>query len=74
MDQTTVMGAAFSLKRGSKTVAATLSFNAAGDETTLRTNRPLPRATTYTATVTTGAEDAAGNALAAPKSWRFTTK
>lgn len=34
---------------------------------------PLAHSTTYTATITTGARDAAGNPLSADQSWTFTT-
>ncbi len=45
----------------------------AGDMATFTPSAPLTASTDYTATVTTGAQDLAGNALAANKTWRFTT-
>ena len=49
--------------------------NAAGDTVAILTpNRALKHGATYTATVTTGATDLEGNALADDARWRFTVK
>jgi len=53
-------------------VPATLAYNAPNDTATLTPNAPLVSSTTYTATVS-GAEDGAGNTMASPFSWSFTT-
>jgi hypothetical protein len=53
-------------------VAATLSYNASTYTATLTPNAALAASTTYTATVS-GAQDAAGDSLAGPVSWSFTT-
>ncbi|CAA9425565.1 MAG: hypothetical protein AVDCRST_MAG01-01-2563 [uncultured Rubrobacteraceae bacterium] len=45
-----------------------------GDEGHARPGEAARQGATYTATVSTGAQDTAGNALAAAKSWRFTVK
>jgi len=54
------------------TVPATLTYNASTGTATLTPNALLVPATTYTATVS-GAEDSAGNTMASPFSWSFTT-
>ena len=65
--------AAFSLKRTSDGAAVSGSFGWYGNALIFAPNAPLANATSYTATVATGAKDAAGNPLAAPKTWQFTT-
>lgn len=55
-------------------LAATVGYDAATKKLTLNPRANLKRGTTYTATISTGAEDEAGNALAQPKSWMFTIK
>ncbi|HUG16947.1 MAG TPA: kelch repeat-containing protein, partial [Thermomicrobiales bacterium] len=62
--------AAFSL---SPTVAGTFSWNGAGTVLTFTPTSGLATQTQYSATVSTGATDLAGNALDAPVSWSFTT-
>ena len=71
MDAATITTATFTLKQGTtavsgvvSTVGMTATFN---PSSTLVANKP------YTATVTTGAKDVAGNALTADKVWAFTT-
>lgn len=56
---------------GGNPIAGTVSF--AGNAATFTPNSPLTANTAYTATVTTGAKDLAGNPLAAPVIWTFTT-
>lgn len=56
---------------GSVAVAGTVSVS--GNTATFTPSASLAGSTQYTATVTTGARDAAGNALAANASWSFTT-
>ena len=57
-----------------KPIAATISYSAKTRKVTLNPSRNLVRGATYTATVTTGAKDLAGNPLAKSKVWRFTVK
>jgi len=71
MDTATFTGATFTLKQGNTPVsgklistASTLTFIPASD---------LEKGKEYTATVTTGAKDLAGNALANNYEWGFTT-
>lgn len=67
----------FVLKKGAKVVPASVTYveTATGAyKATLKPNKKLEAGATYTATVTTAAKDQAGNALVAPKSWKFTVK
>lgn len=61
------------VKKGTRApVAARISYS--GNKATLNPSRNLTAGATYTATVTTGARDVAGNPLAATKTWRFTIR
>lgn len=71
MDPSTVTTATFTLKRGATIVPGTV--NRAGTEATFTPASPLASATTYTATITTGARDLAGNALEDDFAWSFRT-
>ena len=79
LDPATVNAGTFELRDGSSAlVAASVSYNAAGNTATLTPSASLLASTTYTATVRGGAtdpriKDVAGNALAASASWSFTT-
>src|SRR5439155_7790075 len=59
------------LKQGTTPVAGTLSYN--GVTATFTATANLAPLTTYTATISTGAKDLAGNRLAADVAWSFTT-
>jgi hypothetical protein len=61
----------FVLKKGTKTVLATVTYNPGTNTATLDPSRKLRRGATYVAMVTTGAEDLADNTLAADKVWKF---
>ena len=50
------------------------SVNYAGNTATLTPINPLAQNSVYTATVTTGVKDLAGNAMVADHSWNFTTE
>lgn len=54
-------------------VTGTVSYDEAGKAAVFTPAAPLAKLTRYTATVTTGAKDTAGTALAADYSWSFTT-
>ena len=54
-------------------VAGIVSFNSANNTVTFSPSAPFANNITYTATITTGVEDLAGNALATNKTWTFTT-
>src|SRR5207247_1218567 len=71
MDPLTVNSVTFIVKQGTTAVAGTVSY--AGVTATFTTASPLAPLTTYTASITTGARDLAGNALAFDFSWSFTT-
>jgi hypothetical protein len=58
---------------GGAPVAAAVTRSADGTVATLDPAGPLAAGTAYTATVTTGASDLAGNPLAAAETWTFTT-
>jgi hypothetical protein len=71
MDTSTINGTTFTVKQGSTPVAGTVSYS--GTTATFNPTNPLAAATTYTATVSTGAKTASGTALTSPIVWSFTT-
>src|SRR5438309_2358116 len=71
VDPLTITTANFTLKQGTTPVAGTVSY--AGVTATFTPASALAPLTAYTATITTGARDLAGNALATDFSWSFTT-
>lgn len=71
MDPATITTGTFTLKNGTTAVAGTVAYS--GVVATFTANNNLPVATELTATITTGAKDLAGNALAANTVWDFTT-
>ncbi|WP_240721594.1 Ig-like domain-containing protein, partial [Pseudarthrobacter sp. NamE5] len=76
MDATTITPSTFTLAGGTTTVSAAVTYNGTDKVATLNPGADLVAGTTYTATIKGGAggvKDAAGNPLAADKSWTFTT-
>ncbi len=71
MDPLTINANTFSLKQGTTVVPGTVAY--AGVIATFTPTNILTAGLTYTATVTTGAKDLAGNAFAVDKVWSFTT-
>ncbi len=71
MDPLTVNATTYTLKKGSSTVAGTVAYS--GMTATFSPTENLSSNTEYTATVTTGAKDTSGNALAENYVWAFTT-
>ena len=71
MDPLTISTATFTLKQGTTVVTGTVTY--AGVTATFNPLNNLAPLTTYTATITTGARDLAGNALATAFVWSFTT-
>ncbi|TXT38462.1 MAG: hypothetical protein FD135_2858, partial [Comamonadaceae bacterium] len=69
MDPLTLNNANFTLAG----VAGSVSFNTLSKIATFTPNAALTAGTTYTATVSTGVADLAGNKLAVNKVWSFTT-
>lgn len=66
--------AAFSLVRSTDGAAVSGTLSWSGTTLTLNPSTDLAPATSYTARIATGARDVAGNAIAAEKVWRFTTR
>jgi tetrahydromethanopterin S-methyltransferase subunit B len=74
MDATTITDMTFTVAApGPTPVAGSVSYNATSHTATFLPASDLTASTTFTATVTTGVEDLAGNALAADFVWSFTT-
>jgi N-acetylneuraminic acid mutarotase len=75
MDATTLTTSTVTLTRKDSTtpLAATVRYDSASRKAILDPSADLERGTTYTATVNTGARDAAGNALQASRTWSFST-
>ncbi len=71
MDTATMTGSNFYLSAGGNNVSGSVSYS--GAIATFMPSSNLSYGTTYTATITTGAKDVAGNAMAANYSWTFTT-
>lgn len=71
MEPTTLTTTTFTLKRG--IIAVSGEVNYAGVTAVFTPDVPLLQDTLYTATITTGAEDLAGNPLASNYVWEFTT-
>lgn len=58
---------------GTTAVSGAVALNEAGTTATFTPSATLASGTIYTATITTGAQDMSANALAAAKTWSFTT-
>jgi hypothetical protein len=72
MDPLSFTAATFTLAQGTAQVAGTVSYGP-GTNATFTPSSALAANTLYTATVTTGAKDLAGNLLASVVTWTFTT-
>ena len=74
MDPLTITTATFTLVSGTTSVAGVVTYdNSASKVATFAPTANLAANTTFTATITTGAKDQAGNSLASPFVWTFTT-
>ena len=71
MNPTTINNTTFLLKQGTTLIPGTVTYSGSTAYFVPTTN--LTASTVYTATITTGAKDLAGNALAANYVWSFTT-
>jgi hypothetical protein len=71
MDASTLTTATFTLKQGTTSISGFVSYT--GTTATFAPANNLSPNTLYTATITTGAKDLSGNALAADYIWTFTT-
>jgi hypothetical protein len=73
MDISTISAAHFTLAIGSTAVTGTVTYDQPNMRATFAPDINLIAGTTYTATITTGVKDLAGNALAANYVWTFST-
>jgi|GEM_PF-2327996 len=73
MDPATITGATFYLKQGSTDIPAAVSYDNTSRTAVLVPDSNLAYSTTYTATITTGVRDLAGNPMSTNYSWSFTT-
>jgi hypothetical protein len=73
MDPTTITASTFTLKQGTTSIPGTVSYAAAGTTATFVPTSPLTVNTVYTATITAGVTDTAGNHMASDHVWSFTT-
>ena len=71
MDPSTVNASTFTLIHGTTAVSGTVTYT--GTTATFKPSSVLEAGTVYTATITTGAKNLAGTALAANTAWSFTT-
>jgi hypothetical protein len=71
MNPLTISTTTFTLKQGTTTVPGTVNYQGANVDFTPAVN--LLPGTLYSATITTGAQDLAGNGLATDHVWSFTT-
>jgi hypothetical protein len=71
MNPATITTSTFTVVQGSTPVAGTVAYS--GTTATFTPTNLMAASTVYTATVTTGAKNAAGEALASNKVWSFTT-
>jgi hypothetical protein len=74
MNASTINTTTFTLTGpGLTSVGGTVTYDAASDAATFTPTNPLALSTLYTATITTGAQDLSGTALASDYVWTFTT-
>ncbi len=71
MDPLTINELTFTVKQGTTVVPGTIDYS--GTTATFTPTLILDEGPTYTAMITTGAKDIAGNSLAANTTWSFTT-
>lgn len=71
MSATTINATTFTLKQGSTVVPGAVTYT--GNTATFNPTSNLAAGLSYVATITTGAKDTSGNALAVKKTWSFIT-
>lgn len=71
MDPASITGSTFTLMQGNTSIAGTVSYS--GTTASFNPTNPLSNSLVYTATITTGAKNASGTALASNYVWKFTT-
>ncbi len=74
VDPATLTAATFYLRYQASTIPASVSYDAATRVATLTPTATLANLLVYSATVTTGVADLAGNPLGASRTWSFTTE
>ena len=74
MNASTITGSTFTLTpHGGSAIAATVSYSGTNQTATLTPSGPLAYSTSYTATITTGAQASNGAVLPQNYTWTFTT-
>lgn len=73
MDPLLLNTATFTVKQGATPVPGTVTYGTTGTTATFTPTSLLASSTAFTAELSTGVLDMAGNALASPFSWSFTT-
>jgi len=73
MNPSTITSLTFTVKQGSNAVSGSVTLDGATNTATFLPATPLGTNLVYTATITTGAADAGGLALAANYTWSFST-
>ena len=74
VQSSTVTGTTFTLKNSAGTsILGAVSLGTDAKTATLKPSSSLAASTSYTATISTGVKDLAGNAMSTAKSWSFTT-
>ena len=73
MDSATISTTTFTLLNGITPIAGAVTYTASSKTATFNPTSDLTASTEYTAHITTGVKDLAGNAKAAIKTWSFTT-
>ncbi len=71
MNASTITATTFMLKQGATSIAGAVTYS--GTTATFTPTSALVAGALYTGTITTGAKDLAGNAIAANYNWSFTT-
>lgn len=71
MDASTITSATFTLKKGATAVAGAVTYS--GMVASFNPTNTLDASAVYTAAISTGAKDVAGNAVASATQWSFTT-
>ncbi len=71
MDASTINTSTFILRQGTNNITGTVTYS--GNTASFTPSAALLNNTIYTATITTGAKNTAGNSLAADYTWSFTT-
>ena len=73
MNSTTVSGVTFTLNGPSGAIAGTVTYDTVNKTATFQPAAAFATSATYTATITTGVQDPAGNAMAVNYTWTFDT-